>query len=170
MNPLLSRGFTWNIKPYFLWKTMKKYLWMSSAAVVTGALRVKFSKEAIPSSSVVWVYGATDKLWGFEVEDNSEIFFFSNEGLHHMFLWGNTVSKMAKSCQTVLYIFFSRSSQWSRSLCTMLNWHDYGLHAYNFFFQICYKSSLNKIIETTAPMNPYKNRTATACLCMEAAG
>ena len=42
MNPLPSRGFTWNIKSYFLWKTMKKYLWMSSAAVVLGALRVKF--------------------------------------------------------------------------------------------------------------------------------
>ena len=37
----LSRGFTWNIKSYFLWKTMKKYLWMLSAAVVIGTLRVK---------------------------------------------------------------------------------------------------------------------------------
>ena len=41
MNPLPSRGFTWNIKSYFLWKTMKKYLWMS-AAVVIGALRVNY--------------------------------------------------------------------------------------------------------------------------------
>ena len=32
--------FTWNNKSYFLWKTMKKYLWMSSAAVVIGSLRV----------------------------------------------------------------------------------------------------------------------------------
>ena len=41
MNPLPSRGFTWNIKSYFLWKAMiKKYLWMSPAAVVIGALRV----------------------------------------------------------------------------------------------------------------------------------
>ena len=40
VNPLPSRGFSWNIKSYFLWKTMKKYLWMSSVAVVTGALRV----------------------------------------------------------------------------------------------------------------------------------
>ena len=38
---LPSRAFTWNIKSYFLWKTMKKYLWMSSAAVVIGALGVK---------------------------------------------------------------------------------------------------------------------------------
>ena len=38
---MYSRGFTWNIKSYFLWKAMKKYLWMSSAAVVIGALRVK---------------------------------------------------------------------------------------------------------------------------------
>ena len=30
-----------NIKFYYLWKTMKKYLWMSSATVVIGALRVK---------------------------------------------------------------------------------------------------------------------------------
>ena len=37
---LLSRGFTWNIQSYFLWKTMNKYLWMLSAAVVIGALRV----------------------------------------------------------------------------------------------------------------------------------
>ena len=35
-----SRRFTWNIKSYFLWKRMKKYLWISSAAVVIGALRV----------------------------------------------------------------------------------------------------------------------------------
>ena len=41
VNPLPSRGFTWNIKSYFLWKTMKKYLGMLSAAVVIGALRVK---------------------------------------------------------------------------------------------------------------------------------
>ena len=34
-----SEWFTWNIKSYFLWKTMKKYmyLWMLSAAVVIGA-------------------------------------------------------------------------------------------------------------------------------------
>ena len=32
VNPLPNRGFTWNIKSYSLWKTMKKYLWMSSAA------------------------------------------------------------------------------------------------------------------------------------------
>ena len=37
-------GFTWKIKPYFLWKTMKKYLWMSSAAVVIGALKVNYEK------------------------------------------------------------------------------------------------------------------------------
>ena len=41
VNPLLGRGFTWNIKSYFPWKTMKKYLWKLSAAVVIGALRVK---------------------------------------------------------------------------------------------------------------------------------
>ena len=43
VNPLLSRGFTWNIKSYFLWKTMKKYLWMSSTAVLIGAWRLKNS-------------------------------------------------------------------------------------------------------------------------------
>ena len=42
MNPLPSRDLTWNIKSYFLWDTMKKYLWMSSVAVVIGALRIKF--------------------------------------------------------------------------------------------------------------------------------
>ena len=31
------------MKFYFLWKTMKKYLWMSSAAVVIGAWRVKLA-------------------------------------------------------------------------------------------------------------------------------
>ena len=40
VNPLPSREFTWNIKSFFLWKTMKKYLWMSPGAVVIGALRV----------------------------------------------------------------------------------------------------------------------------------
>ena len=38
---LAELGFTWNIMSYFLWKTMKKYLWMASAAVVIGALKVK---------------------------------------------------------------------------------------------------------------------------------
>ena len=49
VNPLSSRGFTWNIKSYFLWKTMKKYLWMSSAAVLIGPVRVWYWKKA-PSS------------------------------------------------------------------------------------------------------------------------
>ena len=38
-----SRGFTWNIKSKLLWKTMKKYLWMSSAAVMISALRDKMN-------------------------------------------------------------------------------------------------------------------------------
>ena len=37
-------------------------------------------------------------------------------------------------------------------------------------FQICRKSSLNKIVEATAPMNPYENGTAAACLRAETAG
>ena len=41
VNPLPSRGFTWNIKSDFLWKAMKKYLRMFFAAVLIGALRVK---------------------------------------------------------------------------------------------------------------------------------
>ena len=32
---------TWNIKSYFLWKAMKRYLWMSSAAVMIATLKVK---------------------------------------------------------------------------------------------------------------------------------
>ena len=40
MNPRLSRGLTLNLKSYFLWKTMKKYLWMSSAVVLIGTWRV----------------------------------------------------------------------------------------------------------------------------------
>ena len=53
MNPLPSRGFTWNIKSYFLWKTVKKYLWMSSAAVMTGTLRVMKSSS---TASAVFSY------------------------------------------------------------------------------------------------------------------
>ena len=34
------RGFTLNIKSYFLWRAVKNNLWMLSAAVVIGALRV----------------------------------------------------------------------------------------------------------------------------------
>ena len=45
-----SRGFTWNIKSYFFWKTMKTYLWMSSAAVVIGALRVKYFRRCLINS------------------------------------------------------------------------------------------------------------------------
>ena len=43
------------------------------------------------------------------------------------------------------------------------------LRAYDFFFQICHKSSLNKTVEARAPMNPYGNCTADACLRTEAA-
>ena len=31
----------------------------------------------------------------------------------------------------------------------------YGIRVYDFFFQICHKSSLNEIVEATAPVNPY---------------
>ena len=41
MNPLARRGFTRNIKHYFIRKTTKKYSRLSSAAVVIGPLRVK---------------------------------------------------------------------------------------------------------------------------------
>ena len=48
VNPLPSRGFTWNIKSYFLWKTMKKCSRQSSAAVVTGALSLKQTVSSFP--------------------------------------------------------------------------------------------------------------------------
>ena len=60
------RGFTWNIKSYFLWRTMKKYLWMSSAAVVIGALKVNttsMDKHIIKITSQLmtkcWLYKHT---------------------------------------------------------------------------------------------------------------
>ena len=53
VNPLPSRGFTSNIKSYFLWKAMKKYLWTSSAAVVIGALKVKL----MPICGFVAIFG-----------------------------------------------------------------------------------------------------------------
>ena len=45
MNPLPSRGFTWNFKSYFLWKTRKKCLQMLSAAVVIGPLKACADRE-----------------------------------------------------------------------------------------------------------------------------
>ena len=51
VNRLPSRGFTCSIKSCFLWKTMKRYLWMSSAAVVIGALRVKLYFELVKWNS-----------------------------------------------------------------------------------------------------------------------
>ena len=47
VNPLPSTGFTWNINSYFLWKTMKKYLWMTSAAVLIGTLRINWTQHKI---------------------------------------------------------------------------------------------------------------------------
>ena len=47
VNSVPSRGLTRNPKSYFLWKTLKKYLWMSSAAVVIGALRVKTNDTVV---------------------------------------------------------------------------------------------------------------------------
>ena len=41
VNPLPGRGYTRNIKSYFLLETMKKYSRLLSAAVKTGILRVK---------------------------------------------------------------------------------------------------------------------------------
>ena len=43
--------FTLNIEPYLLWKTMNQYLWMSSAAVVIGVLRVKNLVSLMPLTS-----------------------------------------------------------------------------------------------------------------------
>ena len=50
-NPLLGRRFTWNIKHYFIRKTMKKYSRLSSAAVVVGAFRVntRLFQPAMPA-------------------------------------------------------------------------------------------------------------------------
>ena len=36
-------------------------------------------------------------------------------------------------------------------------------------FKICHSAELNKIVEATAPMNPYDNCKATSCLRTEAA-
>ena len=41
MNPLLGRGFTRNIKPYFLRKIQVKIIKVSSAAILLGALKVR---------------------------------------------------------------------------------------------------------------------------------
>ena len=76
MNPLPSRGFTWNIKSYFLWfftwilclaedsletssltfseKQWKKYLWMLFAAVVIGAFRVNKIIGLKTTKKCVW--------------------------------------------------------------------------------------------------------------------
>ena len=43
MNPLLRRGFTWNIKPYFLRKIKIKKNKVSSAAILFGALNAEFN-------------------------------------------------------------------------------------------------------------------------------
>ena len=64
VNPLPSRGFIWNIKSYFLWKTMKIYLWMSSAAVVIGALRVKIGCFVNKNYAIkIWKDGHNMFLW-----------------------------------------------------------------------------------------------------------
>ena len=53
VNP--SRGFTWNIKPYFLWKIKSKNIKMMSAAIFVWHLRVKLVKTfnvLFPSTSL----------------------------------------------------------------------------------------------------------------------
>ena len=37
------------------------------------------------------------------------------------------------------------------------------------FFKVCHSAELNKIVEATAPVNPYDNPVATGCLRTEAA-
>ena len=67
---ILCLGFTWNIV-LFLWKTMKKYLWMSSAGVVIGALKVKVFYELLFSKpfDLIWFkFGIFIKIgydWSF---------------------------------------------------------------------------------------------------------
>ena len=46
VNPLLGRGFTWKIKPYFLRK-IKVKIKMSSAAILFGALRVNIRTQHV---------------------------------------------------------------------------------------------------------------------------
>ena len=62
VNPLRRTGFTWNIKHYFIRKTMKKYSRLSSAAVVIGGLRVKKFHEKIPM--VLPAYNLTNSYLG----------------------------------------------------------------------------------------------------------
>ena len=71
-----------------------------------------------------------------------------------------------KSCD-----FRNISTRPPRDARTLLPRHVYGLRAYVFFFfyQTCHKSSLSKIVEATAPVNPYGSRVAAACLHTKAA-
>ena len=62
VNPLLGRGFTWKIKPYFLRKIKVKKIKMSSAAIFFCALKVK--KEKISNGLVVVrAVGVTGQLY-----------------------------------------------------------------------------------------------------------
>ena len=47
VNPLLGRGFTWNIKPYFLRKIKEKKIKCRLLQFLLGALRVKIKKSTL---------------------------------------------------------------------------------------------------------------------------
>ena len=49
VNPLPSRGFTCNIKPYFLQKIKVKLIKVSCAAILLGALRVNLFFDRWPT-------------------------------------------------------------------------------------------------------------------------
>ena len=54
VNPLLSRGVTWKIKPYFLWKIKSKKLKCRLLQFLFGALRVKRQLFVIISMQPAW--------------------------------------------------------------------------------------------------------------------
>ena len=70
VNPLLGRGFTWNTKFYFLWKIMKNYLWISSAAFLIGALRVNLFLTEHIGSSIQWKFVVNQFAANLHLDDS----------------------------------------------------------------------------------------------------
>ena len=66
-----------------------------------------------------------------------------------------------KSC--VVRTISARCPCWSRAMLPTTC-----LRACDFFLKKnCHSAELNKIVEATAPVNPYNNRMATGCLCTD---
>ena len=134
VNPLPSRS-------YFLCKSMKKYLWMSSDAVVIGALRVKWGKSQI-LTLVSGVVTMQERMWAncvsycnfFLLSARSELLMVFNSTLSPFWLLEQVWRPSLQHCKnSVLNIFLNSKISLNLSTKMWENWQVWNTYVSSMF-------------------------------------